>query len=232
MTVIVIFFKSVVYARFRTFAARFFIQGLINDTGSVCRRRGRRLVKAVMRCRPDAPLHKHRENMRLIMSDRPLNITLRGAETRYFDLSSLRIAPCMGCFRCWTKTPGQCVIRDDATTVYPCIAQSDRVIYVSRLRYGGYDSVMKTMLERAIPIQQAFIRIHKGETHHVQRAVRPKKATIVAYGDTGEEERDLFRRLVARNATNMSFEHYDIIFTTEAMVDDVVNKILEIWEES
>ena len=170
--------------------------------------------------------------MRLIMSDRPLNITLRGADTRYFNLSSLRIAPCMGCFRCWTKTPGQCVIRDDATTVYPCIAQSDRVIYVSRLRYGGYDSVIKTMLERAIPIQQAFIRIHKGETHHVQRAVRPKKATIVAYGDTGEEERDLFRRLVARNATNMSFEHYDIIFTTEAMVDDVVNKILETWEES
>ena len=55
MTVVVIFFKSVVYARFRTFAARFFIQGLINDIGSVCRRRERRLVKAVMRCRPDAP---------------------------------------------------------------------------------------------------------------------------------------------------------------------------------
>lgn len=166
------------------------------------------------------------------MSDKPLNINIQnGNDTKYFDLSSLKIANCMGCFRCWTKTPGKCVIRDDATAVYPCIAKSNKVIYVSRLKYGGYDSVMKTMLERAIPIQQAFIRIHNDETHHVQRAVTPKQATIIAYGDIDEEERDIFRNLIARNASNMSFESYNIIFTTEAMLDDMVNKVIETWDE-
>ncbi len=170
--------------------------------------------------------------MKLIMSDKPLNINIQnGNDTKYFDLSSLKIANCMGCFRCWTKTPGKCVIRDDATAVYPCIAKSNKVIYVSRLKYGGYDSVMKTMLERAIPIQQAFIRIHNDETHHVQRAVTPKQATIIAYGEIDEEERNIFRNLVARNASNMSFESYNIIFTTEAMLDDMVNKVLETWDE-
>ena len=170
--------------------------------------------------------------MKLIMSDKPLNINIQnGNDTKYFDLSSLKIANCMGCFRCWTKTPGKCVIRDDATVVYPCIAKSNKVIYVSRLKYGGYDSVMKTMLERAIPIQQAFIRIHNDETHHMQRAVTPKQATIIAYGDIDEEERNIFRNLVARNASNMSFESYNIIFTTEAMLDDMVNKVLETWDE-
>lgn len=170
--------------------------------------------------------------MKLIMSDKPLNINIQnGNDTKYFDLSSLKIANCMGCFRCWTKTPGKCVIRDDATAVYPCIAKSNKVIYVSRLKYGGYDSVMKTMLERAIPIQQAFIRIHYDETHHVQRAVTPKQATITAYGEIDEEERNIFRNLVARNASNMSFESYNIIFTTEAMLDDMVNKVLETWDE-
>lgn len=170
--------------------------------------------------------------MKLIMSDKPLNINIQnGNDTKYFDLSSLKIANCMGCFRCWTKTPGKCVIRDDATAVYPCIAKSNKVIYVSRLKYGGYDSVMKTMLERAIPIQQAFIRIHNDETHHVQRAVTPKQATIIAYGDIDEEERDIFRNLIARNASNMSFESYNIIFTTEAMLDDMVNKVIETWDE-
>lgn len=170
--------------------------------------------------------------MKLIMSDKPLNINIQnGNDTKYFDLSSLKIANCMGCFRCWTKTPGKCVIRDDATVVYPCIAKSNKVIYVSRLKYGGYDSVMKTMLERAIPIQQAFIRIHNDETHHVQRAVTPKQATIIAYGEIDEEERNIFRNLVARNASNMSFESYNIIFTTEAMLDDMVNKVLETWDE-
>lgn len=111
------------------------------------------------------------------MTDRPVDLSfLKDEAVKYIDLSSLRIANCVGCFGCWTKTPGKCVIRDDATWVYPCIAASNTVLYVSRLCYGGYDSVMKTMLERAIPVQQAFIRIYKGETHHVQRAVMPKKS--------------------------------------------------------
>lgn len=102
------------------------------------------------------------------------------------DLSSLKIAYCVGCFGCWTKTPGRCVIRDDATQVYPLIAASDRVLYVSRVRYGGYDTVMKRMLKRAIPVQQAFIRIHHGEPPpHLQRAVVPKRASTrywIQYG--------------------------------------------------
>lgn len=171
--------------------------------------------------------------MKLILSDRPLDIHIRQEdEIKYFDLSVLNIAPCMGCFGCWTKTPGRCVIRDDATKVYPCIAKSNAVLYVSRLKYGGYDSVMKKMLERAIPVQQAFIRIFQGETHHVQRAVSLKRATIVAYADIeiDEEERDIFRQLIARNARNVNFSSYKIIFTTEDMLDDVIKNILETWE--
>lgn len=85
------------------------------------------------------------------MTDRPVDLSfLKDEAVKYIDLSSLRIANCVGCFGCWTKTPGKCVIRDDATWVYPCIAASDTVLYVSRFCYGGYDSVMKTMLERAI----------------------------------------------------------------------------------
>ena len=114
--------------------------------------------------------------MNLILSDRPLDLSgLSTSGTEYFDLSRLKIANCVGCFGCWTKTPGRCVIRDDAVRVYPCIAASDRVLYVSRVRYGGYDVPMKTMLERAIPVQQAFLRLHRGETHHVQRAVAPSR---------------------------------------------------------
>lgn len=171
--------------------------------------------------------------MKLILSDRPLDIHFSNPhEIRYFNLSELKIANCTGCFGCWPKTPGKCVIRDDATRVYPCIARSNAILYVSRLKYGGYDTVMKTMLERAIPIQQAFIRIHQGETHHVQRNVIPKKAVIIAYGDIDDEEQDIFRELIARNARNMNFESYEIIFTSESMTDIMVTKILEQWEKS
>lgn len=170
--------------------------------------------------------------MKLIMTDRPVRVDGLEDDVQYIDLSSLKINNCVGCFGCWTRTPGKCVIRDDATRVYPFIAMSDRVLYISRIRYGGYDVVMKTMLERAIPVQQAFIRIHKGETHHVQRAVMLKKATIVAYGDDiSDEEKDIFRQLIARNACNMSFESYEILFVTETKLDDVVKTVLEQWKK-
>ena len=161
--------------------------------------------------------------MKLILSDRPLSIQLTNlADLQYIDLSGLKIANCVGCFGCWTKTPGSCVIRDDATRVYPLIAKSEKIIYVSRVKYGGYDTVMKTMLERAIPIQQAFIRLVGGETHHVQREVMPKDAVIFAYGCNDKDEQELFSRLVARNAKNMCFKSWDIHFCDERELDNLV----------
>lgn len=171
--------------------------------------------------------------MKLILSDRPLAVgEVDPARIACIDLSALKIADCVGCFGCWTRTPGRCVIRDDATRVYPLIARSDEVIYVSRIRYGGYDTVMKRMLERAIPVQQAFIRIYRGETHHLQRDVAPKRATIVAYGAEDEAERSLFERLVARNALNMNFVDHRILFVREEEVEPTVCKLLRKWEKS
>lgn len=95
----------------------------------------------------------------------------------------------------------------------------------------GIRTVFKTMLERAIPVQQAFIRIYRGETHHVQRAVRPKNATILAYGDLAEEEKDIFRQLVARNASNMNFSTHEVLFAKEDQVERMVEKIVEKWEK-
>ncbi len=168
--------------------------------------------------------------MKLILSDKPLNITVKNEDIKYIDLSSLKISNCVGCFGCWTKTPGKCVIRDDAVKVYPEIAKSNTLLYVSHIKYGGYDSVMKTMLERAIPVQQAFIRLVNGETHHVQRKVVPKNATIIAYGEIGDEERGVFEKLVSRNAHNMCFEKYHIVFTTEEKLEEIVMSEVKKWE--
>lgn len=170
--------------------------------------------------------------MKLILSDRPLNAAeIRSDDTAFIDLSKMKITNCVGCFGCWTKTPGKCVIRDDAVKVYPLIAASDHVLYVSRVRYGCYDTTMKTMLERAIPVQQAFIRLHHGETHHVQRNVVPKQAVILGYGDISAEEQAIFRQLVARNANNMNFESFRVQFVSEADLEQAVRKEVASWEK-
>ena len=171
--------------------------------------------------------------MRLVLSDTALPTGLPVREDwHYVDLSQLKIADSMGCFSCWVRTPGRCVIRDDAVGVYPLIAHSDHVIYVSRLFCGSYDVPMKTMLERAIPIQQAFIRLVEGETHHVQRRVVPKRAVIIGYGARSDAERALFRRLVARNARNMNFERHRVVFAAEQDLEQIVREEVLAWEAS
>ena len=81
--------------------------------------------------------------MRLLLTDTPLPIQFsEGSENYLIDLSNQKISHCVGCFGCWVKTPGKCVIRDDATKIYPLIAKSEEVVYVSRVKYGSYDTPM------------------------------------------------------------------------------------------
>ena len=166
--------------------------------------------------------------MNLLLTDCPINLPFLNRQTSwYIDLSQLNIKNCIGCFGCWTKTPGKCIIRDDATKIYPLIAKSKKIIYVSRVKFGTYDSLMKTMLERAIPIQKAFIQLYHGETHHIQRDVTEKNAVIIAYGCNNKEEQELFKQLVDRNAHNMRFQTHKVIFVVEEELEQTVIQEVE-----
>lgn len=169
--------------------------------------------------------------MKLILSDRHFNVSeIQAKSSEFIDLSKMKIENCVGCFSCWTKTPGKCIIRDDAVKIYPLIAASEKVMFISRVKYGSYDSIMKMMLERTLPTQQAFIRLLDGETHHVQRNVVLKQAVIIGYGDISVEEKNIFNRLIERNAKNMNFESYRIIYSTEDKLLETVKREVAEWE--
>lgn len=163
----------------------------------------------------------------LVLSDKDLKITdLK--ELELIDLSKMKISNCIGCFNCWIKTPGKCVIRDDAIRIYPKIAFSDQIIIVSKVKYGCYDTIMKTMLERTLPTQQPFIRLLDQQTHHFQRNVALKKATIIGYGNVSALEKDVFTKLIERNSKNMNFKSHQVIFTKEDNIENVIkNEVLK-----
>lgn len=169
--------------------------------------------------------------LNLLLSDHSFPKDLpQKEENHYIDLTQLQIKNCLGCFGCWVKTPGKCVLRDDAVKVYPLIARSKNLIYVSRLYCGCYDEPMKRMMERAIPMQQAFIRLHHGETHHVQRNVVEKKAVIIAYGEIPKQEREIFKKLVERNSHNMLFSDWSISFVSEEHLEQTIRAEVDAWE--
>lgn len=44
-------------------------------------------------------------------------------------INALDIKPCLGCFSCWSKTPGMCCIHDDMQAVIEKILWADVVIW-------------------------------------------------------------------------------------------------------
>ena len=51
------------------------------------------------------------------------------------DIGALDIKPCLGCFSCWSKTPGTCCIHDDMQTVIEKILWADVIIWSFPLYY-------------------------------------------------------------------------------------------------
>ncbi len=119
-------------------------------------------------------------------------------------LRDLEIAPCLGCFGCWMKTPGECVIDDDGRDVARRIVQSDLVVYFTPILFGGYSYELKKAIDRSIPnILPDFRRVN-GEVHHKKRYARYPRIAAIGWGRrVTPDEEDIFETLVKRNAINM-----------------------------
>ena len=62
------------------------------------------------------------------------------------------IRPCAGCFSCWTKTPGKCVIADDMQALYRSLEEADIIIQSFPLYFYGMPAVMKGLIDRCLPL--------------------------------------------------------------------------------
>ena len=133
------------------------------------------------------------------LHDRNWNVTT-------LSLAELEIAPCMGCFGCWIKTPGECVIDDAGREVARNIVGSDLVVYLTPIQFGGYSYELKKALDRTIPIISPFFRKVKGEVHHKKRYGRYPNVAALGWNKRHmDHEDDIFEDLVRRNAINMHF---------------------------
>ena len=60
-----------------------------------------------------------------------------------FDLKSMNLKYCTGCWSCWWRTPGLCAIKDDGEEIFRTIINSDFVIFASPLVAGFISSGLK-----------------------------------------------------------------------------------------
>lgn len=124
-----------------------------------------------------------------------------------------KIKHCIGCFGCWVKTPGQCVIKDGYENIGALLAKADRVTVISKCVYGGYSAFVKNVLDRSISFLLPFFEFKRKETHHKPRYDKSFDLRVLFYGEEiSEQEQDTARALVAANALNLHSLSHTVSF--------------------
>jgi multimeric flavodoxin WrbA len=78
-----------------------------------------------------------------------------GAKT--LTVADAEITPCLGCFSCWRKTPGACVIQDDMGEALSEIIAADIVVWAFPLYYFSVPGKLKNLIDRQLPLNLPFM---------------------------------------------------------------------------
>lgn len=123
---------------------------------------------------------------------------------------------CTGCFGCWTKTPGKCLIKDDSARFAEDLGKCTELIIISRCVYGGVSPFVKKMQDRGLPSLLPFFLIRNKEMHHKKRYGNRFALSALFYGkNITEDEKQTAKTLIERNALN-----YDAISTEVRFFSD------------
>lgn len=127
------------------------------------------------------------------------------------------IKHCIGCFGCWVKTPGECVIKDDYSRTGGCLGKCDELIMISECLYGGFSEFVKRVQDRCISYVRPDFAIVDNEMRHRQRYFNKIRITALFYGeDITEEEKLTAKKIVSANAKNFYAKVEKVLFFRNA----------------
>lgn len=89
------------------------------------------------------------------------------------------IKPCLGCFVCWNKTPGSCCLHDDMAGVIDRILWADCVIWSFPLYYFSVPGLLKTLIDRQLPMTLPFMSRDAASGGHPSRYDMSGKRYVV-----------------------------------------------------
>jgi len=106
-----------------------------------------------------------------------------GAEVEVIELRRKTIKNCIGCYTCWTKTPGKCIHKDDMTAeLFPKWLASDMVVYATPLYNYGMNAALKAFIERTLPSLEPFFEFQDNRMYHPLRFKAPAVVLLSVAG--------------------------------------------------
>jgi multimeric flavodoxin WrbA len=124
---------------------------------------------------------------------------------------------CVGCFGCWVKKPGECVLGDDIANINRAMMNSDVVVYLNPVVFGQFSANMKYAIDRWLPNMLPFFETRKdGSTMHPRRYESYPKQIMIGYGeDLSADDAQLFIDITQKHRN-----HVDVLID-----DGTQNKI-------
>ena len=125
-------------------------------------------------------------------------------QVQHLVIREMKIAPCVGDFLCWTKTPGICKNKDDNRLVAEAMVQSDLLVFLTPITFGGYSSLLKKGLDHLIQDISPFFAKVQGETHHKKRYKQYPDLAVIGWAEKPDDQSEqIFKHLVGRNSLNL-----------------------------
>ena len=136
-------------------------------------------------------------------------------EVHIVHVREKQIAPCRGCFGCWQRMDGHCVIQDDQNAVLDLYRVADVIIWSFPLYCYGMPSPLKAVLDRTIPlVRMKMVRQPDGTVRHEALADFSRIHTVVICGCGFPHWEGNFDGL--RQMCRTCFGHPDIVCVPEA----------------
>lgn len=127
--------------------------------------------------------------------------------------SNEQIKHCIGCFGCWIKTPGQCVIKDGYENMGELLSKCSKLILISKCTYGGFSPFVKNVLDRSISYISPYFITRNGEMHHKRRYDNIINISAYFYSeDATNYEEETAKNLVIANAVNYDAQVNCVMF--------------------
>ena len=142
--------------------------------------------------------------MKLIITDlENFNIPVEGEYKLIKPQVNGDIQHCRGCFGCWVKTPGKCVILDGYENIGVDMSKCSDLILVSKCYYGSVSPFVKAVQDRAISYIHPDFVIRKGEMHHKRRYKNVISFSAYFYGEhITDVEKETAKNIMEANTDN------------------------------
>ncbi len=155
-------------------------------------------------------------------------------EVEEIILKEKDIADCLGCFKCWVKTPGVCIIDDYGREVAAELIDSDILVYLTPIVFGSYSYQLKKSLDRMIPLISPYFKKINGEIHHKKRyRAYPSILGIGIIDKENNNQSQIFKELVERNSINFHSPHFksEVFLLDDNFDDKELKNAVEIFSK-